>query len=127
VVSLVTQFVPVGRTEVLGEMPGWIAPVGASVDPGSDGFVPTTGLGGLLDLSAEGIPAGDSKVSVWAGGRAGTSAVLGEISGRIGAPAEPGSAGFVPDRVASVFGLAGPVGVSESTCSRHSSLAARVF
>ena len=59
VVSLITQFVPVGRTEVLGEMPGWIAPVGASVDPGSDGFVPTTGLGGLLDLSAEGIPAGD--------------------------------------------------------------------
>jgi hypothetical protein len=62
-----TQVVPLGRTgtsAVLGEIFGWIAPVGASVDHGgSGGFVPTAAFGGL-DFSAEGIPAGVSNVPV---------------------------------------------------------------
>jgi hypothetical protein len=59
-----TQFVPVGRTAVLGEISGRIAPVGAPVDPGSAGFVPDR----LSDFPAEGISAGVSNVPVWPGG-----------------------------------------------------------
>ncbi len=115
VVSLINQLVPIGlmgMSAVLGEMSGRIAPVGASVDPGgSGGFVPPMAFGGLLDLSAEGIPAGVSNVPVWPGGETRSE----EPSGN--AALAGGS-----DRVASegVFDVAGSAGVSDSTCSRHS-------
>src|SRR5437879_5495860 len=110
-----TQFVPVGRTgtsAVLGEMFGWMAPVGASVDPGgSRGFVPTMACGGLLAFAADGTPAGASNVPVWAGGEA-RSGLSGNaaLAGGSGRGASGGD-----------FGVAGSAGVSDSTCSRHSS------
>src|ERR1700730_12706954 len=110
---------PYGNIGRLGEMSGRIAPVGASVDPGgSDGFVLTMAFGGLSDFSAEGIPAGVSIVPVGPSGETRSE----EPSGN--AALAGGS-----DRVASegVFGVAGSAGVSDSTCSMHSSGAERIF
>src|SRR6266550_2134883 len=60
VVSLTTQFAPVGCTgtlAVFGVPSGRIVPVGISEDPGnSGGFVLPIVIGGLLDFSAEGFP-----------------------------------------------------------------------
>jgi hypothetical protein len=57
VVSLTTQFVPVGPTgtsAVFGRMSGRIAPVGVSVGAGnSGGFVLTMAFGGLSGFSDE--------------------------------------------------------------------------
>jgi hypothetical protein len=63
-----TQVVLLGRTgtsAVLGEIFGWIAPVGGSGDlGGSRGLVLTMAFGWLLDFSGEGTPAGVSNVPV---------------------------------------------------------------
>ena len=115
VVSLMTQFVPIGlagTSAVLGEMTGRIPPVGVSVDPGgSVGFVPTMAFGGLLDFSAGRIPLGVSNVPVWAGGET-----------RFEEPSGTAALAGGSDRVAlEGVVVADPAGVSDNTCSRHSS------
>src|ERR1700751_74761 len=108
VVSLMTQFAPIGRAGTsagLGEMPGWIAPVGASVElGGSRGFVPTIAFGGLLDFLVAGIPGGASNVPVWPGGETRSEEPSGNaaLAGGCGRGASEGA-----------FGVARPAGVSD--------------
>jgi len=117
VVSLTTQFVSVGCTgtlTVLGAPSDRIVPLGISDDPGSSGgFVLPIVIGGLLDFSAAGFPGDISDEPV-----------------RPGCSGEPRSEEASGDAVAGgsdravsegVFGDGGSAGVSDSTCSKHSS------
>src|SRR6266581_1907256 len=109
VVSLTTQFVPVGCTgtlAVLGDPSGRIAPVGISEDPGnSGGFV--LPIVWLLDFSAEGFPGdiSDEPVRPGCSGETRSEEASGDVAVAGGS-----------DRAVSegVFGAVGAAGVSDN-------------
>src|SRR2546430_14437274 len=118
VVSLTTQFAPVGCTgplAVFGVPSGRIVPVGISEDPGSSGgFVLPIVIGGLLDFSAEGFPGdiSDEPVRPGCSGETRSEEASGDVAVAGGS-----------DRAVSegVFGAVGAAGVSDNRCSKHSS------